>query len=118
MNSDASSINSINKDSYCRHYLDNTEQQKPLQLDHNVTKNHIIQQQQQERHDIDLKNLIDTKNIQKTTVHEKKFVSQSNGSLRQFTPPGDVLAKINTWMKKSKEVIDNRNIQIAHKKQT
>lgn len=81
-----------------------------------MTQHH---RQQKEIYDVELKNLIDeTKNVQKPTVKEKKFVSQSHGSMRQFTPPGDVLAKINTWMKKTNVAIENRNIQIAHRKQT
>lgn len=123
INSDASSIVSINKDSYCRHYLE-TEQLQQLQQKQQIkatpqSKANIKQQHQQQKiYDVELKNLIDeTKNVQKPTVKEKKFVSQSHGSMRQFTPPGDVLAKINTWMKKTNVAIENRNIQIAHKKQ-
>lgn len=44
------------------------------------------------------------------------YASQSNNSMnRKVTPPGDVLATMNSWLKRTKEAINARNIQITKK---
>lgn len=113
-NSDSSSLLSINKDSYCRHYVNNANLSSELELGigHAHMKNKKL-----DGYDVDLKNLLshDKHHVLNSTVDEK-FVSVSNNSnMRKFTPPGDVLATINTWAKRTKEAINARNIQITKK---
>ena len=88
--SGSSSLLSINKDSYCRNYVDGIKK----------------------GYDIDLKQLLKTKT---DDTSDENFASTSTESMKKFTPPGDVLATINTWLKKTKEAINTRNIHIKSK---
>ncbi len=92
--SESSSLASLNKESYCQHYVDCNELKKDYSLD--------------------LKNII---NFNKNSAEnsDDNYASNSNDSMRKITPPGDVLATINTWAKKTKDAIKIRNIQISKK---
>ena len=94
-NSGSSSLLSINKDSYCRHYVNN----------HNNGSNDGVRK----AYDIDLKQLLKNKTDE---ASDENFASTSTESMKKFTPPGDVLATINTWLKKTKEAINTRNTLI------
>lgn len=104
-NSNSSSILSINKDSYCRHYVNNAADDSS---ENSTRKNY----------DVDLTNLIkeNKKGIIKFDLNANNYASQSNNSMsRKVTPPGDVLATMNSWLKRTKEAINARNIQITKK---
>jgi len=93
-NSESSSILSLNKESYCQHYVNDNMLKKI--------------------YSVDLKNLINGNKIV-DVCSDENYASQSNDNMRKITPPGDVLATINTWAKKTKDAIKIRNIQIAKK---
>ncbi len=93
-NSESSSILSLNKESYCQHYVNDNMLKKI--------------------YSVDLKNLINGNKIV-DVCSDTNYASQSNDNMRKITPPGDVLATINTWAKKTKDAIKIRNIQIAKK---
>ncbi len=100
--SESSSIMSLNKESYCRNYVD----KNVISFEtNNKMKNY----------DVDLKKFIS--NINKTDVidHNKDLNEISTDSMKKFTPPGDVLATINCWLKKTKDAINARNAQMSKK---
>lgn len=48
-------------------------------------------------------------------ITENNDLTRLDKRVKKFTPPGDVLATINKWLKKTKQVIETRNKIIAFK---
>jgi hypothetical protein len=84
INSEKSSLNSLNKTKYCESYL-------------NKNFAHVLS----------------SKSGRNKTSGKK---GSSSRRAKKLTPTGEVLAKINKWMNKTKEIIELRNQQLVNKK--
>ena len=109
-NSEHSSLNSVNRKSICQNYINgfDTEKEKNSKKSskngQNSSKNEMIKQF--EKSSLTTDNIFRkmTSNQQREKIYERKI-----------TPPGDVLATINNWLKKTKIAIEQRNRQLEHK---
>ena len=106
-NSEHSSLNSVNKESFCQNYINESDDK---------SKNKIINKNKQDSKDTNGLNL--SKNFEKSSlINNSDIIKLSSNQLsqRKMTPPGDVLATINKWLTKTKYAIELRNKQLEYR---
>ncbi len=110
-NSEHSSINSVNKQSFCQNYINGfngEKDNKTKKISKNApssSKNELPKQLEKSS------TIINDANIRKTTTNLQRAKIYE----RKITPPHDVLATINNWLKKTKVTIEQRNKQLEHR---
>ena len=100
-NTEYSSLNSINKQSYCQNYINN------------VTMNTKSSEALAKEFDSSTVKTIFTKSSNKSVKDlGKDFNDENEDDKKTITAPCDVLATINKWLQKTKDVIELRNKQL------
>ena len=104
-NSEHSSLNSVNKESFCQNYINE------------FNEKHKLRKKSPKKEEPSQKGGRSKEFEKSTLINNSTYNAQANGQLnvRKMTPPGDVLATINKWLKKTKYAIELRNKQLEYR---
>ncbi|CAF0728807.1 unnamed protein product [Brachionus calyciflorus] len=112
MNKDTESLISIDKDSYCELYVNNlSEKRSDQSIKLNDKKNNTLNASNYSDDNFSTSSLILSDHADYKSLNKQN----NKNTIKKCTPPGDVLATINRWLKKTKQVIETRNKIIAFK---
>lgn len=107
----STSLISVDKDSYCQKYLSNFI---PSETKTDSNQNNTSISKKVTTSTSSTLNS-PSSSPSRTTSHSSSISQKNQPHSQKFTPPGEVLATINKWLQKSKQVIEIRNKIILRK---